>query len=75
MCVTRAEAMTALRNIHGRVRLIFGRNKQTENSEVAQLIRKSLVQEQTSNNYSVEIHDGANVSCFHIFLIYSNDII
>ena len=85
MCVTRAEAVTALQNIYGRVRVIFGRCKQTENSEVAQLIIKSLEKEEASKDYTVdagncesmvlsnslEIPDGAKqVNCLYIFKIY-----
>lgn len=40
--VTQAYAASVLRNTRGRVKFLLGREKDPENSEVAQLIRLSL---------------------------------
>ena len=47
-CAVQAYAASVLRNTAGLVQFVMGREKDPENSEVAQLIRQSLQVEQSS---------------------------
>jgi neurabin len=56
--VTQAYAASVLRNTSGSVKFVIGRDKDPENSEVAQLIRQSLQVDHPLHELSLKLRVG-----------------